>query len=1272
MLSSSVRLLALALAAAIVIATGGAVWELVRFGSSQDTASQQLQAEVRARLDDSAGQLRGVAARVAASATLIDAATTDRDRVAELFATLPISPDLALTVYVPTGTGTFRVLAWNDGPAEDLEVPATVLEAPGLFVAEGRLGLRLVAWHPVRVDSRRVGVVAAEQVLSTTGGLHPSLGEYHLQTSFGPVQVVLSSVDPPAPADTIKPTVLSANNTALLDIVFAPAELDEARREFRRRVLLVGILPLVGALLILAAGLVQSQRRRLQFAAPVLVIAAGGLFVWIGSMAGLPLVGVSAIGALTAVGLTITLPVAAWWRSAARRPLSGGSGFIMWSEFLGGGLLTAAVLWLSFWAIDRQLTAVGYDRLASPLFPPNAAVLAAHAARHLLAFASVWTVATMLAQLAERWRVSWRRPLPAVLAGAAWVVPTAIGALPNPWSPLPTPAVVGVAAVAALFALSAVGLRHFYRHASPSSRLLSLCAAAVIPATIWYPIVAFSGTRSTERQIETVYAPTTLGLPEQLRSELAKATEAVDRLPDLSALLAESPGGEPRSPSSDAAFLVWSQTGLSRSRLTSALELYGPEGQLLSRFALNVPDYGIDRSSTETRCAWDTYGEVTSFGAREQATLHAERSLCDATGRSSGSVVIHVLFDYRALPFISAINPYDDLLRRASQSPQTGPHGVQTVVYGWGRQATFTSGRTAWSLDQGLLGRIERSRTPFWTTRVSDKDTFRVYFANDRAGIYAFGYPIPRLFDHLTKLAESTVLAALLFVGLFAISTFVASIAGRRVAPLRALIFEIRTSFYRKLFLYFVFTAVVPVLVFAFSFSAYMSDKLRGDVETEALTAATIARRVLEDTIALQEVPPTDDILVWIGQVINQDVNLFDGPRLRATSQRDLFVSGLLPERTPARAYRAVALERRPSFAGEDRAGSFSYLVAAAPVPALGRHAVLSVPLALRQQEIEREITDLNRGVLLGAVLVILLAAFIGASVARRVSDPVERLTRATQQIAAGEFNVRIVADTADELRRLVNDFNGMAATLREQRAELGRAHELKAWADMSRQVAHDIKNPLTPIQLAAEHLQRVHVDQGRPLGAVFDQCIGTVLKQVKLLRQLANEFSSFAAVPVPKLERVPLAALLQDVVEPYRAGLASHTGISVDVAPDTPDARADRTLLARALTNLIENALQAMPSGGRVRLSAAPDEADHVQVMCADTGIGMTSEAAERAFEPHFSTKTGGSGLGLANARQNIASCGGTISLESAPGQGTTVTVRLPVAGPGDVRASA
>ena len=1268
--SSPARLVVLAIAAALALVVGGTAWELVRFGTSSSSSARRLEAEVRSRLSDAAARLRGAAAEVAGQGPLIDAAAADRDRVPTLFAALPAAPDTALTVYVPAGAGDFRVLAWSDGPAEDLVVPAVALDSPAITVAQGTLGLRLVAWHPVRASTGMVGVVAAEQILSTTDGLHPSLGEHRLPTSYGPMLVARSADVMPILPGMHRVTVLSDGAAPVLDIAFAPAVLDAARAGFRRRVLLAAVLPFVVMLLVFAARLVRGSRRAQPLTAVPLILAAGGLLLWAVYLTHAPVVVLTTIAALTIVGLAMTLPIATWWRLAGRRAPSPRSMPRMVSELVAGGLVAASVYWLTYFAIDRQLALVGYDRMASPLFPPNALVLTAHAGRFFLAFASFWAVTAVLARLAERWRISWRRPVAALLTGAAWILPAAVAIVPTRWSPLPIAAILVVASGAAVFALSASKLRHYYRHSSQSARLLSLCAVTIVPALLWYPVVAFSADRSTEHLIETQYAPATLDHPQHLREALEDAKADIENLPNLETLLAIS-RDEVGGTSTDAAFLVWSQTDLSRSRLTSAIELYGPDGQLASRFALNVPEFGTDQSSAVARCQWETYGEAVTFGAEELAVLHAERSVCDESGRSKGAVFIHLLFDYRALPFISAINPYDDLLRLAGRPQQAVPQSIQTVVYGWGRVPLFTSGQTAWPLDPPLLSRIESSRQPFWTTRSDDRGTFRVYFANDRAGIYAFGYPTTGLFEHLSRLAESAAVAALIFVAFVAVATLASPLVRRPVSPLRALVSEIRTSFYRKLFLFFVFTAVVPVVVLAFTFSAYMSDKLRGDVETEALNAATVARRVLEDTIAWQRVPPSDDVLVLIGQVINQDVNLYEGSALRATSQRDLFDSGLLPERTPAPAYRAIALDRLPSFIAEDRAGAFRYLVAAAPVPALGRQFLLSVPLALRQQEIEREITELNRGVLLGAILVILLAAFIGASVAQRVSDPVSRLTRATRQIAAGRLDVRIVADTADELRRLVNDFNSMAVTLREQRAELGRTHELKAWADMSRQVAHDVKNPLTPIQLAAEHLQHVHDDSNRPLGAVFDQCIGTVLRQVKLLRQIANEFSTFAAVPVPRLGRVPIAALLEDVVEPYRAGLAAHTRVLIEVAVGTPDVRADRTLLARALTNLVENALQALPAGGVVRLSAAPDDAGQVLIMCEDNGVGMSATAVSQAFEPHFSTKTGGSGLGLANARRNVISCGGTIAIESTQGRGTVVRVRLPEAGPNDAPAT-
>ena len=778
----------------------------------------------------------------------------------------------------------------------------------------------------------------------------------------------------------------------------------------------------------------------------------------------------------------------------------------------------------------------------------------------------------------------------------------------------------------------------------------------MLPALVIDPVVSVSAQRATESAIETVHTPATVGHPEHLREELARAMAEVDQM-DIDARVELSP---------DAAFHVWRETGLARGRLVSAVDLYGPSGTLISRFALNVPasGVGIDQSAAPVHCDWEVYGEVGSFGAEEMRMLHAERGLCDDTGAIRGAIVLHVVFDYRALPYLSARNPYDDVLRPDTQPSTDGPWGIQTVVYGWSRLPLFASGPSAWSIDVPLLERLERTREGFWTTQSTEAGAWRVYFLNDRAGIYALGYPVPTTFDHLTRLSETAALAALVFLLLLAGATVAAPLTQSTLAPMRAVVQEVRTSFYRKLFLFFVLTAIVPVGVLALTFSAYMGDQLRSDVETEAINAVTVARRVLEDTLALQQVPVTDDVMVWIGRVINQDVNVYDGSRLRATSQRDLFDSGVLPERTPAHAYRAVVLDRVPAFVEEHRAGPFSYLVAFTPVPGpgLGRQAVLSVPLAPRQQEIEREISDLNRGVLFGAVCVMLLAAGLGAWVAQRVADPVSRLTRATRQIASGRLDVRIVADTADELRRLVTDFNSMAATLRDQRAELGRAHELKAWADMSRQVAHDIKNPLTPIQLAAEHLQRVHDDRQRPLGPVFDQCIATVLNQVRLLRQIANEFSNFAAHPAPTLIPVVVADLLHDIVRPYRVGLAHHTRIEVSVPAALPPVLADKTLLARAVTNLVENSLQAMPNGGLLQLAATRVDA-HVEISVTDEGLGMSPDALARAFEPHFSTKTGGSGLGLANAKRNVESCGGTIAATSAPGRGATMTIRLPVA---------
>jgi two-component system nitrogen regulation sensor histidine kinase NtrY len=215
----------------------------------------------------------------------------------------------------------------------------------------------------------------------------------------------------------------------------------------------------------------------------------------------------------------------------------------------------------------------------------------------------------------------------------------------------------------------------------------------------------------------------------------------------------------------------------------------------------------------------------------------------------------------------------------------------------------------------------------------------------------------------------------------------------------------------------------------------------------------------------------------------------------------------------------------------------------------------------------------------------------------------------------------------------------------------------------MARQVAHDIKNPLTPIQLNAEHLRRVHLDQGRPLGSLVDECVANILGQVRLLRQISSEFSSFATSPEPKPVETRLVELIDEVVEPYRSGLAGRVHVESHVAASLPPVRIDRMLIGRALTNVIENALHAMPNGGTLTVDAALAANQMVQLRVTDTGIGMDAEAIAKIFEPYFSTKAIGTGLGLTIAKRNVEANRGTIAVTSEKGRGTAVTMTLPVA---------
>ena len=1277
-------------ACALVAVAGGFALEWIRLGASDEAAFARVEQDVRGRFDDILSTLKAVSASVAdpdiverAASSAVDAQRLmDATEVARRGRTEDV---VAVTVFSADN----RPLAWHGLPSEilpdRLEGPETVFIAPESF------GARLVHVRPVVTGSpaRRVGTVGTEWALAArTDALAGA--EVIRFNSLVPLTLRARYQGAGASPRPNRFVIAAPTGETLLEATASAEDLAAARRNWRRGVANL-VLAIAAVMFVLVTGPILSLRRVARSRRTYLglsvslvgVLALARTLLWLAATGpwtppplfdlppGHPAAALflrstvdfllSSLGALALVVIAVDSidrarlvrdgPRRLWqWQAASLVPFTA-------TQFAAGLLVAALVRRYQHWLIEA-LVATPLDVAHFSLHPLDAPRLTFAVGLVALHVAVVWAAALLLQAATLPWRISWRSGRTLSLLIGCWVAGLSVVLVFG--DPVATPRAPTAWATATALALTlAIGRgRTPYRHASQGLRLVVGALAAIVPALGMYPTALTVGIRATDQIVETEFGPEALNLRRQVQDLVTGAREQIDRIPDLDDFVSA-----PGTPASRAAYTIWSRTDLAEALLTSSVELYGMDGSVVSRFAFNLPeDPGFVGEWTPQGCNWEIYEEVSPFGSDERRVLFAGRGLC-RDDRPVGAIVIRATFDYDALSFISARSLPVEGLRTANTRRQEGYFGrdVEFVVYGWSRRPIYASADLTWTIDDPAFDRLAMSRDPFWVTATTGDREYAVYLPSDRAAIYAVGYPRLTRLEHVINLAEITVLAAILYLLLLTCATLFSRATGFGPASGRALLREIRASFYRKLFLAFVLASIVPVGTLAFVLRAFIATQADSTLQAAAARTAATAQRVIED---LQRdaagLPNLDDLMVGISRAIGQEVDVFDGPSVWATSKRFLYESRLLPERAPSTAYRAITLERRSSFVDREAVDGYPYRVAAAPIRLDGRSAMLTVPLTLRQQQSERDVDALDRRILLAGVLFVLLGAAIGYSMAERIADPVNRLTRATRRIARGDLDARVVETSSDELRTLIAAFNRMAAELRHQRAELERSHRIAAWAEMARQVAHEIKNPLTPIQLSAEHLMRIHDDRGKPLSPVLEECLTVVLSQVRLLRQIASEFSTFASSPTAHPVPCALAALVREVVSPYRTGLAGRVRIDEEVPDDLPLVHLDRTLFQRALANVIENALHALPGEGTITISAVR-AGDLVRLAISDTGEGMEADALERVFEPYFSTKTSGTGLGLPIAKRNVELSGGRISIDSRKGGGTTVTIELP-----------
>ena len=337
-------------------------------------------------------------------------------------------------------------------------------------------------------------------------------------------------------------------------------------------------------------------------------------------------------------------------------------------------------------------------------------------------------------------------------------------------------------------------------------------------------------------------------------------------------------------------------------------------------------------------------------------------------------------------------------------------------------------------------------------------------------------------------------------------------------------------------------------------------------------------------------------------------------------------------------------------------------------IPLLGRNnEVLGVLLVGSSRA---ELLHLTRRIRLTALAVagggILFGILLSLWLAGRVTRPVERLAVAADEVAAGNLGAHVDDSAHDEIGRLAYAFNRMTRELLEQRERLVQSERVAAWRELARRLAHELKNPLFPLQITVENMLRAKESSPEQFEEVFREGAETLLTEVANLKTIIGRFSDFSKMPTPQLQAISVNEAVKKAVKVYEPQFCSKgrplitPRWELDATLDGENIQADPDLLHRALSNLILNALDAIQEHGTLTLRTRNLGAT-VQIEVADSGVGLTEEERQRLFTPYYTSKQYGTGLGLAIVQSVVSDHHGKIWVNSTPGKGTTFVMELP-----------
>ncbi len=928
----------------------------------------------------------------------------------------------------------------------------------------------------------------------------------------------------------------------------------------------------------------------------------------------------------------------------------------------------------------------------------------------------------------------------------------------------------------AVLAAAAAGFELWSRAVAEARARGGFGAARLAVGAALSVVLAAAPATEQDRAREAYRVAAAIRLPDPARvsaGAVLAAHRAVERLSRID-LARELPAPLEATDLSDLAYRLWreGEEGIGEPPLMT-YEVFDPAGASLSRFSL-IP---------ETEAA-ATAPEVPPGEARIDrhriAILRREAPLFYAGG-PWGRVEIEVADWPSWDPLPPRIDVYRRLVLGASRAgPQEGPIEARPFLASYApdgsprEEGPPLAADAVEKLRHGA--RAVRVRLPFREGELYGE------VRSEPQGFRLVAIPVPDLLGR-------ALTAALLFPGVTALYLLAGAIALWRFAATphrlrRDLVPRGLRTFRGRLVGLFVVGVMIPLFAVTFFLRSAIATRSVQDTLDHARTALETARRVLDDYLPSASAGRgrlgllDDPLLGWLANAVGYDLSVYapDG-QLVATSRRDLYDAGLLPDRVQASTYRAIGLsgarrEIGARIVAGRRSEEMTTALAALPgVPGVRSPGLLSLLLLPQQSVAEAEAAQLTAAVSAFSLLVFLFSAAVAGRLALRVARPVADLVEGTRAVARGNFSPQLEEPPDEELKELVRAFLSMSRSLKEQtdalsrekerlatllahltagvvayrsdgavllanpaaaslgggspdgamledvfpgermadvRRTLGRfsdfsvtaeveprsgerwrivtvplpvggegarmaviedvsdvvrSNRLAAWAEMARIIAHEIKNPLTPIRLSVEHLREVWKRGGGAtpeFDHVLDDCVANVLHQTEELKRAASEFSDYARLPRPEIGPTDVERVMRDSA----AAFAGAPGVRWSVRSEPGVlAEADPRLLGRVLSNLIGNAVDALAGArGEIALSAARAEG-RIVVTVEDTGPGVPARILPRLFDPYFSAKSGGTGLGLAIAKKIVEEHGGTITAGNRRGGGFRVRFELPAA---------